>query len=65
MYPHNIERSSSLDNGIEGLHLELSFTIYGLVKSKFPRETVGARHLSDTAMLIPFSTDLISLASKL
>jgi hypothetical protein len=45
-------------NSIEGLHLELSFTIYGLVESGFPRKTVGARALSDTAMLIPFSTDL-------
>ena len=45
-------------NGIEGLHLELSFILCGLVKSEFSREIVGARDRSDTAMLIPFSTDL-------
>jgi hypothetical protein len=58
LYDLAYRRFSGAGDAIEGLHLELTFTIYGLVKSEFPCKTVGTGNFADTAMLIPFTTDL-------
>jgi hypothetical protein len=42
---------------IEGLDLELSDSVNGLVESEFPSETLGTRDFTDAAMLISFTID--------
>jgi hypothetical protein len=41
------------------LDLEFTFAIRGRnIEAELPSETLGTRDLTDTAMLIPFTTDL-------
>ena len=43
---------------LECLNLELTFAIWGRkIEAELPSETLGTRDLTDTAMLIPFTTD--------
>jgi hypothetical protein len=44
---------------IECLDLKFTFAIWGRkIEAELPSETLGTRDLTDTAMLIPFTTDL-------
>jgi hypothetical protein len=41
------------------LDLEFTFAVWGRkIEAELPSETLGTRDLTDTAMLIPFTTDL-------